>query len=90
MLLWLARKSSLCVMETWTGVQGQLDPSWTGITSIAASMSAAAFVIAGGPHIDTTYEWFPTKLQQSSGKNSRDVTAINTDFSLPRGVSITL
>lgn len=40
----------------------QLDPSWTG------NMSIVMFAIAGGPHIETTYEWFPTKWPQSFGK----------------------
>lgn len=65
---------------------GNLIPAGLGITSIAASMSPDAFVIAGGPHIDTTYEWFPTKLPQSSGKIA-GMSPLLTQIFLCRGGS---
>lgn len=55
-------------METWTGGARQLDPSWTGNIATATSVLTRQIAIAGGPHLEMAYEWFPTKWPQSSGK----------------------
>lgn len=48
-------------MESWAGGARQLDASWTANIS-------TLYATAGGPHLATPYEWFPTKWPQSSGK----------------------
>lgn len=42
----------------------QLDPNFTGRISMLTP--TAMFAIAGGPHIEATYEWFPTKPPRCS------------------------
>lgn len=71
-------------METWTGRGRQLDPSRTNNISVVTCAFTVMFAIAGAPHIETTYEWFPTKWPQSFGKIA-GMSALLTQIFLWRG-----